>query len=78
MPVHATASGKMYLASLDPGQRARLLRELDLSVFTERTMTSPEDLDVHLSRVSEQGYSLDDEEFILGMIAVAVPVRCTP
>ncbi|MGI9522913.1 MAG: IclR family transcriptional regulator [Hyphomicrobiaceae bacterium] len=75
VPVHATASGKMYLASLDSGQRACLLRELELSAFTERTMTSPGDLDAHLSQVSEQGYSLDDEEFILGMTAVAVPVR---
>jgi IclR family acetate operon transcriptional repressor len=41
---------------------------------TPNTLTSGTKLIKHLRETHERGYSLDDEEFILGMTAVAVPV----
>jgi len=74
VPFHATASGKMYLAMMSAATRARLLHEIDLAAYTERTVTARSDLDHHLNDIAAQRYSLDDEEFITGMTAVAVPV----
>ena len=74
VPLHATASGKMYLASLSVAQCGRLLQEIDLKPHTENTLTEPEDLKRHLRETRERGYSLDNEEFIHEMTAVAVPV----
>ncbi|HUS95176.1 MAG TPA: IclR family transcriptional regulator [Hyphomicrobiaceae bacterium] len=75
VPFHATASGKMYLACLPVPQGNKLLGEIELKAFTENTLTEPEKLRQHLVTINDQGYSLDDEEFIAGMTAIAVPVR---
>ena len=74
VPFHATASGKLYLSSLSEEHRSRLLSEIELSAFTENTIVSPPALLEHLAVVASQGYSLDNEEFIEGMSAVAVAV----
>ncbi len=74
VPFHATSSGKLYLASLGEQQCQRLLQEVDLEAFTDNTITSLDKLQDHLKETAERGYSLDDEEFIAGMTAVAVSI----
>jgi len=74
VPLHATASGKLYLASLSVTHQERLLREIELKAYTENTLHSIKNLRAHLDGVTEQGFSLDNEEFVAGMTAVAVPV----
>ncbi len=74
VPFHATASGKMFLASVPESQCRALLDEVELQAYTERTLTSPKKLIGHLQDIRRQGFSLDNEEFIAGMTAVAVPV----
>ena len=74
VPQHATASGKLYLASLSETHLERLLQEAELEAFTENTLNTLSKLRPHLKQIAEQGFSLDDEEFIAGMTAVAVPV----
>ena len=55
-------------------QCSRLLSEIELRAFTDNTITSIEQLKEHLAATTARGYSLDDEEFITGMTAVAVAV----
>ncbi|MGI9476073.1 MAG: IclR family transcriptional regulator [Hyphomicrobiaceae bacterium] len=74
VPFHATSSGKLYLASLGEQQCQRLLQEIELKAYTENTITAPDELRRHLVKTAERGYSLDDEEFIAGMTAVAVAI----
>ncbi|MEL6288458.1 MAG: IclR family transcriptional regulator [Pseudomonadota bacterium] len=74
VPFHATASGKLFLASLPPSRRRQLIDELELAPFTANTITSPEALVAELDQIASQGFSRDDNEFIEEMIAVAVPI----
>lgn len=74
VPLHCTASGKLFLAALPAERRDRLLEALDLSAYTPTTLTSRAALDPELAAINAQGYSLDREEFLLGLIAIAVPV----
>ncbi|MCG8546031.1 MAG: IclR family transcriptional regulator [Alphaproteobacteria bacterium] len=74
VPLHCTANGKLYLSSLEPAQRRRLIDELPLEQHTPNTITDPARLEGALEEISEIGYGTDDEEFIEGMVAVAVPV----
>lgn len=74
VPLHCTASGKMYLANLPDEQRARLLRQLPLDRHGPNTLLSLADLEGALKLSCERGYSTDNEEFIAGMVAIAVPV----
>lgn len=75
LPVHATANGKLMLAFLPEAARRRILSGLELTAFTPNTITSTEVLEAEFARIREQDYSTNDQEFHLGLIGVAVPVR---
>ncbi|MBB4684065.1 IclR family transcriptional regulator [Amycolatopsis jiangsuensis] len=74
VPVHCSASGKLFLAQLPAQQRQRLLGCTPLKQYTPKTITEPAALEAELERIREQGYALDDEEYLPGLVCVAVPV----
>ncbi len=75
IPLHSTASGKAILSTLPEGELDRVLGKSSLHKFTNKTITSPEDLKAELSDIAEQGYSVNDEEWMEGLFALAAPVR---
>jgi len=77
VPLHCTASGKLFLAGLPLAQRDALIEQLPLTRMTRHTLTSAKALKAECNTIAEQGHSCDREEFIAGLIAVAVPVRDT-
>jgi IclR family acetate operon transcriptional repressor len=74
VPFHCTASGKMYLSSLNPRYLDRYLASRDLEEHTGKTITDSAKLKAELATTRKRGYSTDDEEFMEGMVAVAVPI----
>ena len=74
VPLHCTASGKLYLSSLPPDQRRRMIRRLDLHPFTAQTITSADRLEAALDVIAETGIGTDDQELLDSMIAASVPV----
>lgn len=72
VPVHCSASGKLFLAQMAPAQRRRLLNELSLEGFTRNTLVDPEALEAEIETVRRQGYAFDDEEFLPGLLCIAV------
>lgn len=74
VPAHCSASGKLFLAGMRPSQRRRLIGKVPLIRYTERTLTTYDALDLELGRVRELGYGTDNEEFLPGLVCVAVPV----
>jgi DNA-binding IclR family transcriptional regulator len=74
VPLHCTASGKLFLAHLPPDRRARLLTSIPLTAETPATITHVGRLEEECAQILRQGYSTDNEEFLLGLIAVATPV----
>lgn len=74
VPFHCTASGKMYLSSLLPKHLDRYLETVTLDAQTERTIVDPDILRDRLAEIREANYSTDDEEFMDGMVAIAVPI----
>ncbi|MDT8327109.1 MAG: IclR family transcriptional regulator [Roseovarius sp.] len=77
VPFYCTASGKMYLSSLVPAHLKRYLAATDLVARTPNTITDIDRLLIEIEEIREQGYSLDREEFLTDMIALAVPLRDT-
>ncbi|MEE2944422.1 MAG: IclR family transcriptional regulator [Pseudomonadota bacterium] len=77
VPFHCTASGKSFLASLAQKKREALVNSLALESMTQFTLDTPEALLAELSQIRKQGYALDQQEFIEGMVAIAVPVLDT-
>ena len=74
VPFYCTASGKMYLSTLPKSHLARYATSETLKANTDNTITDPDTLIEAIDNVRKNGYSLDNEEFMDGMIAAAVPI----
>lgn len=74
VPAHCSASGKLLLAQMSPAQRQRLLGHAPLMAYTPKTVTDLAQLETALKAVRRAGHALDDEEFLPGLLCVAVLV----
>ena len=73
-PPHATAAGKSILAMLSRERVADICREAGLTRFTEHTITELDTLFADLDAVRRRGYSVDDEEEVMGVFCVGAPI----
>ncbi|ELL0574080.1 IclR family transcriptional regulator [Vibrio fluvialis] len=76
VPLAATASGKLYLATLPQSARRVIMDNLALEVFTQQTLVDKTALAQELDAIAQLGYGRDNGEFIDGMVAVSVPIHC--
>lgn len=74
VPLHCTASGKVLLAHLNSYDQAQMLSSLSLAKYTEKTIEDAKTLNRELERTKSQQIGIDNEEFVKGMIALAVPI----
>jgi DNA-binding IclR family transcriptional regulator len=59
---------------MTPSQRQRLLAHAPLEAFTPKTLTDLDALEEEIKQVRRQGFALDNEEFLPGLMCVAVLV----
>ena len=74
VPAHCSASGKILLSQFSPAQRQRLLADVPLTAYTAKTITDCDRLEAEIRRVKDAGYAIDDEEFLPGLVCIAVLV----
>jgi DNA-binding IclR family transcriptional regulator len=74
VPLHCSAIGKLYLALASAARRRRLLQSLELRRFTATTITDAARLDAELRQIRKDRVSFDREEYLLGVVCMAVPV----
>jgi DNA-binding IclR family transcriptional regulator len=74
IPAHASAVGKVLLASLDEAALARVLRR-PLARFTDRTLADARTLREAIEEVRRQGYAFESEEEHRGVGCIGAPVR---
>ncbi len=74
VPLHCTASGKLYLASLSAAQFTVYLNTSELTAETTQSITDADALKREVSEVRVNGFATDNQEFIDGMVAVGVPI----
>lgn len=73
VPIHCGASGKLFLSIMPAAARRRLL-SAPLHPYTEKSITDAVELEKHLKKIRSSEVSVDDEEFMHGLIGLAVPV----
>jgi IclR family acetate operon transcriptional repressor len=73
-PVHATASGKIWLAHLPETEALAIVRRHGLPRLTPRTLTSRAKLVEQLRAARARGYAIVDEELVEGGRAAAAPI----
>ncbi len=73
-PMHATSAGKVFLASMTPGELKTSLAG-GLERFTEHTIVDAGVLTEQLDEVRLQGYAHTLEEHEVGLAAIAAPIK---
>ncbi|MDG1164929.1 MAG: IclR family transcriptional regulator C-terminal domain-containing protein, partial [Porticoccaceae bacterium] len=73
-PTWCTASGKLYLSSLIKERRLRIINQLPLMQYTRNTIVDADSLEMELQQIKTSRVGTDNEEFVDGMVACAVPV----
>jgi IclR family acetate operon transcriptional repressor len=74
VPLHCTSMGKLFLSLLPVQKRALLLRSILLYRYTENTITDAVRLEAELEKILSTKVSIDNQEFLAGVVCVAVPV----
>jgi DNA-binding IclR family transcriptional regulator len=74
MPLHCGAAAKAILAFLPAAVADNLIRRCSFRPYTMYTILSPDDLWQQLEQARSQGYAVCEEEFELGVTALAVPI----
>jgi DNA-binding IclR family transcriptional regulator len=75
LPLFAGAAGKIFMSVKSPEEARQLIREKGLPDHTPRSITDESDYLSALEDVRSNGYSVDDEEYLTGVRAVAVALR---
>jgi IclR family acetate operon transcriptional repressor len=73
-PLHATAVGKVLLAWSPPELLARITSGA-LTRYTEQTIVDADVLAAEIAKVRRQGFAIDSEELLDGLVCIAAPVR---
>jgi IclR family transcriptional regulator, KDG regulon repressor len=73
-PVHCTGVGKVLISQYNIEEIENMVKKQGLKRFTNRTITTIEELLTELELVQKQGYAIDQEEREEGVICIAAPV----
>jgi len=73
--LHWVSHGKALLSKISDEKIERIIDRHGLPKATQNTITSRDELYEELEKIRDQGYSLEDEERIEGIRAIAVPVE---
>ena len=75
LPLHCTATGKLFLANINMAWRQQYLKAVNLKKYTDKTIINISVLEDELEAISKEDVGYDIGEYIDGMIALAVPVK---
>jgi IclR family acetate operon transcriptional repressor len=73
-PLHCTSQGKAILSALPPAARDAIVKDLQLTAATPRSITDRRRLLAELRLSATRGWSIDDEEIALGVRCCGAPI----
>ncbi|WMI82328.1 IclR family transcriptional regulator [Anaerotignum sp. MB30-C6] len=73
-PLYCTAIGKLFLSTFSVQEVKDYFNHVEVVNYTNNTITTAEKMFPELSKITKNGYSIDNEEFYVGLICVAIPV----
>lgn len=72
-PLHLGGAGKAMLAYMPEADQNTVLAG-QLAAYTPRSVTDPARLREEIGRIRQRGYAIDDQEVVMGVWCVAVPI----
>ena len=73
-PSYCSGLGKAILAFTPNDELQEVLESISFEKYTDSTITDMALLKEELKIIREQGYSIDDEEYVIGLICIAAPI----
>jgi len=74
VPAYSSGLGKAILANLPKEEFSRLFNQITFQRFTPNTIVDPILFEHELARIREQGYSIDNAEYVEGILCLGAPV----
>lgn len=74
VPIYCSGLGKAILAFTPEEEQINMLDNVILNKHTHNTIISKDKLIEALRMVRDAGYSIDDEEYVVGLICVSAPI----
>ena len=74
-PLHYGMLGMVLMASLDNKEVTRILKKYPLQAHTPFSITDQDAFRLRLEKVRDQGYVLEKEEAVEGVIGIAAPIK---
>ena len=75
LPLHASASGKLYLASIKKDEALEIFKNIKTPKSAKNTITELSKFKKELNKINKQGYAFDNEEWFNGMVGLSLPIK---
>jgi len=75
LPLFAGAAGRVLLSEIEEEKAKVIIQKKGLVRYTPKTVTDHRQFLREIEKAGEQGYTVDDEEYIAGVRAVAAPLH---
>lgn len=74
LPAYCTGLGKAMLAFMSQEKVEAIMSDVKFIQYTDKTVTDYPKLLEQLKIIKEQGYSIDDEEYVEGLKCISAPI----
>ncbi|MEL7655030.1 MAG: IclR family transcriptional regulator [Bacillota bacterium] len=74
VPSYCSGLGKVILAFTPDHELQDILDSISFEKFTDRSITEKSELMKEFKQIRERGYSIDDEEYVIGLVCIAAPI----
>jgi len=75
VPLLAGALGRVFLAQMEEGKAREVVQTKGLKRYTANSVTDPKKFLKEVEETRGKGFAIDHEEYILGVTAIASPIR---
>jgi len=75
LPLLAGATGRVFLGQLEEEKAKEIVKKMGLVKYTSRSVIDPKKFIKEVEEAKKRGYAIDNEEYILGVRAIAAAIQ---
>jgi len=75
LPIIAGATGKVFLSQFEEKKAKEVIQKMGLVRFTSKSIIDRRRFFKEIKETKKKGYAIDDEEYMLGVKAIAAPLQ---
>jgi DNA-binding IclR family transcriptional regulator len=75
LPLLAGATGKAFLSQFEEEKAKEIVDKMGLAKYTAKSIIDPKKFLREVEEAKKKGYAIDDEEYLIGVRAIASPIQ---